>query len=137
MTNTARAAVPYVCPGLNGFDNILSEETRHPVAVVDVCPEEDFDSLCCRFVCENVTSWAICALCWSRRCPYTFIASAPPSLCPSHRLTVGMSTPDSMQRVANKCRKSWWVIRGISNNRHALVSDFSHSPTAQTKSCGR
>jgi CubicO group peptidase (beta-lactamase class C family) len=38
---------------------------------------------------------------------YVFIASAPPSLWPSRRETVGMSTPDSMQRVANKCRKSW------------------------------
>jgi hypothetical protein len=28
------------------------------------------------------------------------MASAPPSACPSHRLTVGMSTPASMHRVA-------------------------------------
>ena len=55
---------------------------------------------------ENVTRCAIAALCWSRRCPYTRIASAPPSLWPSQRATVGMSTPDSMQRVANKWRKS-------------------------------
>src|SRR5438270_2931170 len=45
-------------------------------------------------------------LCSRRKWPYVFIANAPPSLCPSQRETVGISTPDSMHRVANKCRKS-------------------------------
>ena len=54
----------------------------------------------------NVTFLAATTLCSSRRCLYVFIASAPPSLWPNQRLTVGISTPLSMQRVANKCRKS-------------------------------
>jgi len=39
---------------------------------------------------------------------YFVMANAPPSLCPSQRATVGISTPDSMQRVANRWRRSWW-----------------------------
>ena len=46
--------------------------------------------------------WAISTECWSRKCPYTFIAKAPPSLWPSQRETVGISTPDSMQVVAKQ-----------------------------------
>jgi hypothetical protein len=40
-----------------------------------------------------------------------FLASAPPCLCPSQRETVGVSTPLSMQRVANKCRRSFAIFR--------------------------
>lgn len=39
------------------------------------------------------------------KCLYTFMAKVPPSLCPSHLVTVGMSTPDSMHRVAKKVTK--------------------------------
>jgi hypothetical protein len=38
----------------------------------------------------------------------------------SHRLTVGMSTPASMQVVAKKCRKSWWVNLGYPRRRQAV-----------------
>ncbi len=55
--------------------------------------------------------------------------SAPPSWCPSQRETVGICTPDSMQRVANRWRKSWWVIRFAPVNFAALSMDFWHSKT--------
>ena len=71
---------------------------------------------------QNLTFWAICWLCSFRRCPYIFMASAPPSLCPSQRETVEISTPDSMHLVANKWRMSWCVRRGIPISLHARAS---------------
>ena len=71
-------------------------------------------------------------LCSRRRWPYVFISNAPPSLWPSQRETVGMSTPLSMHRVANKCRKSWWVMRSAPTFFAARSSDFWHSPTRNT-----
>src|SRR6266480_1742541 len=85
---------------------------------------------------EKVTRCAWAILCSRLRCPYVFIASAPPSLCPSQRETVGMSTPDSIQRVANKCRKSWCVIRSAPTFLHARSNAFWHSPTRKTFAAG-
>src|SRR4029077_10265254 len=49
-----------------------------------------------RFVLtEAKLTFCACAmLCSRRKWPYVFIANTPPSLCPSQRETVGMSTPD-------------------------------------------
>ena len=43
--------------------------------------------------------------------PVSFECQVSPSLCPNHRATVGMSTPDSMHLVAKRWRRSWWVRR--------------------------
>jgi len=53
----------------------------------------------------------------------------PPSLVQllqidSQRLTVGMSTPLSMHFVANRCRKSWCVIRAMPTNLAARSIAF-------------
>jgi hypothetical protein len=48
----------------------------------------------------KLTSLAMLAECWLRKWPYTFIASAPPSLWPSHLRRSKLSTPFSRQRVA-------------------------------------
>ena len=53
------------------------------------------------------TKLTLCALCNTVLAQQAigFIANAPRSLCPNQRDTIGISTPDSMQRVANRCRK--------------------------------
>lgn len=43
-----------------------------------------------------------------------------------------MSTPDSMQRVANRWRKSWWVMRFTLASFAARSMDFWHSKTCIT-----
>ncbi len=42
---------------------------------------------------------------------------------------LGMSTPDSMQRVATKCRRSWWVMRLTPASFAVRSIDFWHSKT--------
>lgn len=83
---------------------------------------------------SNVTLLAMLELCWSRRCPYTFMASAPPSLWPNQRATVGISTPLSMQRVAKRCLRSWCVKRRISSFWQARVMEPWHSLMRMTLS---
>ena len=61
---------------------------------------------------ENVTRCAIAALCWSRRCPYTRIANAPPSLWPSQCATVGTSLANEPASHAESCEVHFRLGRG-------------------------
>src|SRR5438876_12354268 len=58
--------------------------------------------------------------------------SASQSWCPRQLETAGMCTPDSMQRVANNGRKSWWVVRLTAASFAGRSIDFWHSKTCIT-----